>query len=130
MAALATNVPALPVSPTFTDVDTSNQFYTEIHWLGATGVTTGYSDGTFRPVQPVNRDAMAAFMYRLAGSPVFAAPVTSPFSDVSTSSQFYKEITWLAANGISTGYSDGTFRPVQPVNRDAMAAFMYRFVGE
>ncbi len=49
-----------------------------------------------------------------------------------TSSQFYKEITWLAAQGISTGWTEGgdgskTFRPVNAVNRDAMAAFMYRY---
>lgn len=116
-------------APAFRDVPETNQFYREISWLAAEGVSTGYADGTFRPVQPVNRDAMAAFLYRLAGSPAYTPPPASPFSDVSVTSQFYKEITWLASRGITTGYGDSTYRPLQPVNRDAMAAFLYRFAG-
>ena len=37
--------------------------------MRARGITTGWSDGTFRPNAAVNRDAMAAFFYRFAGSP-------------------------------------------------------------
>jgi hypothetical protein len=117
------------VSPSFSDVPSSSQFADEISWLASSGVTTGYPDGTFRPLGTVNRDAMAAFLYRFAGSPSFTPPTTSPFSDVSTSNQFYKEITWLASSGVTTGYPDGTFRPLGTVNRDAMAAFLYRFAG-
>ncbi len=70
---------------------------------------------------------MAAFMYRYAGSPAWTPPVQSPFTDVTPQSVFYKEITWLAAKGVTQGWPDGTFRPYKPVLRDQMAAFMYRF---
>jgi hypothetical protein len=33
----------------------------------------------------------------------------------------------MAAKGYSTGWSDGTYRPLQPVRRDAVAAFVYRW---
>lgn len=56
-------------------------------------------------------------------------PATSPFSDVTSTAAFYKEMTWVAARGVSTGYDDGTYRPWDPVKRDAMAAFMYRLAG-
>ena len=46
---------------------------------------------------------MAAFLYRMAGSPEFDAPSTSPFTDVSESSEFYKE-NLLAGR---SGYLDG-----------------------
>ena len=36
----------------------------------------------FRPLQPVNRDAMAAFLYRMAGEPEVTLPENSPFTDV------------------------------------------------
>ena len=42
-------------------------------------------------------------------------------------SAFYKEIHWMNAQGITTGWSDGTFRPLDQTHRDAMAAFLYRF---
>ena len=91
------------------------------------GITTGYWDGTFRPHDPVNRDAMAAFFYRYAGAPAYTAPVNSPFNDVQNGDAFYQEITWLAANGIAKGWSDGTYRPGEPIHRDAMAAFIHRY---
>lgn len=116
--------------PQFSDV-AGTQFEGEIGWLLGTGITTGYPDGTFRPHNNVNRDAMAAYLYRMAGFPEFTPPKVSPFADVSTSNQFYREISWLASTGISTGWeqSNGTrtYAPLKPVARDAMAAFMYRF---
>lgn len=122
------------VSP-FKDLPVTAQFYKEITWLADKGISTGWEEAdktrTYRPLQPVNRDAMAAFMYRLAGEPEFTPPAESPFIDVSVESEFYKEITWLAAQGISTGWAEqGTtrsFKPLLPVNRDAMAAFMFRY---
>lgn len=128
---------APPAPITFTDVTTSNQFYTEISWLADRGISTGWVEAngtrTYRPLNPVARDAMAAFLYRMAGKPAFTPPASSPFIDISPSNQFYKEITWLSAQGISTGWDEGygrrSFRPLEPVNRDAMAAFLYRFAG-
>ena len=116
-----------PSTPSFKDVPRDHPFYKEIEWMRARGITTGWSDGTFRPNAAVNRDAMAAFFYRFAGSPAYSAPVASPFSDVSTGSQFYREISWLAEQRITTGWADGSFRPVQPIERGAMAAFLHRY---
>src|SRR5690606_30565974 len=85
---------------------------------------------------PVTRQAMAAFIYRLAGSPAFTPAPGSPFPDVPDGSgalerhPFYDQIMWMADQGITTGYSDGTFRPSAPVSRQAMAAFMFRLAGE
>lgn len=118
--------------PSFSDVTSGMSFHAEIGWLAERGVSTGWSDGTFRPYRPVTRDAMAAFMYRLAGSPEFPLPEVSPFVDVPTTYQFYREIAWLNSAGISTGWSVGDsreFRPWNLITRDAMAAFLYRYKG-
>lgn len=122
-------------SKSFVDVPANRVFYSEISWLANQGVSTGWSVGggeaEFRSLSSTARDAMAAFLYRLAGSPDFAPPKVSPFSDVPRTQTFYKEITWLASTGIATGWKvsgGGTeFRPQSPVARDAMAAFLYRF---
>ena len=116
-----------PSTPSFKDVPRDHPFYKEIEWMRARGITTGWSDGTFRPNAAVNRDAMAAFFYRMAGSPAYSAPAVSPFSDVSTGGQFYREISWLAEQRITTGWADGSFRPVQPIERGAMVAFLHRY---
>ncbi|WP_371212504.1 NPCBM/NEW2 domain-containing protein [Kocuria sp. SM24M-10] len=128
-AALSQSMVSVASAVQLSDV-ANNQYRTQIQWLADRGITTGWPDGTFRPLSPVNRDAMAAFLYRLAGQPDFQAPAESPFEDVPTTNQFYKEITWAHDRGITTGYEDGTFRPLQSINRDAIAAFMYRYAGE
>ncbi|WP_397427795.1 S-layer homology domain-containing protein [Pseudarthrobacter equi] len=124
-----------PGSPPFADVAAGQQFYAEIAWLAGREISTGWTEPSgakaYRALQPVNRDAMAAFLYRLAGTPSYTPPVVSPFADVSPGQEFYREMSWLAETGISTGWTEAngtkTFRPLQPVNRDAMAAFMYRY---
>ncbi|GAB3546198.1 hypothetical protein GCM10027404_06060 [Arthrobacter tumbae] len=124
---LSEALPALPAP--FSDVPQGIQFFTEMAWLADSGITNGWTDGTFRPVTPVNRDAMAAFLYRMAGEPSYSAPTVSPFKDVKPGMEHYKEMAWLAEQGISKGWDDGTFRPTTPVNRDAMAAFLFRMAG-
>jgi len=33
----------------------------------------------------------------------------------------------MQVSGISTGWNDDTFRPYQPIDRGAIAAFIYRY---
>ncbi|GMA30031.1 GH92 family glycosyl hydrolase [Litorihabitans aurantiacus] len=124
------------VSP-FSDVATGDQFASDIIWAHDRGITRGWaeSDGTatYRPLAPIARDVMAAFLFRLADESDYVEPAVSPFVDVATTDQFYREIAWLAERGISTGWerADGAreFRPLEPIARDAMAAFLYRLAG-
>lgn len=114
----------------FSDVSASHVFAGEINWLASSGVTRGWPDGTFRPEESISREAMAAFIYRMAGSPAYTPPQTSRFRDVPVTHHFYKEISWLADQGIAQGWDDGTYRPGENISREAMAAFFYRLAGE
>lgn len=121
------------VVPTrFPDVPFASAFYAEIEWLVGRGITDGYGDGTFRPLAAVSRQAMAAFLYRQAGSPNGPAPTCDvpPFVDVGVDAPFCGEITWLVEQGITVGYPDGGFHPAAPVSRQAMAAFLHRSASE
>lgn len=115
-----------PRTSPYRDVPTTHPFYREITWARSMGYLRGWSDGTFRPNNQITRDATAALFYRMAGQPAYTAPATSRFRDVRPGRQFYREIHWMASRGITTGWADGTFRPMNTTNRDAMAAFLYR----
>jgi len=116
------------IAVTFIDVPTKSGFFDDIAWLANGGVTSGYSDGTFRPRASVSRQSMAAFLYRYAHDGAKAlACTTAPFSDVPVGSQFCGAIAWLKAERISTGNADGTFGPTAIVVRQSMAAFLYRY---
>jgi hypothetical protein len=118
-------IPA-PGPPTFADVPLDNPFFGEVEWATAAGIAQGYPDGTFRPAEVVTRQAIAAFLHRLAGSP---APGGAPptFADVPPGHPFAAEIAWLVDAGIADGYPDGTFRPEVPVSRQVMAAVLDAF---
>jgi hypothetical protein len=113
-------------TPPFTDVPITHPFCKEIKWMKDTGISTGFGDGTFQPGGVVTRQAMSAFVARVALDFTRPACDEPPFTDVPTSSTFCDEIRWMKDNGISTGFNDGTYRPGDPVTRQAMAAFMYR----
>lgn len=123
---------------TFTDVNSKTIFYKEIEQIAALGITQGWtmSNGTkqYRPLENVLRDAMIVFIYRAMGSPAYTPPKKSPFIDVKTNNIFYKEIAWAYHTGITEGWKmkDGTrqFRPLEPVKRDAVAAFLMRASGD
>jgi hypothetical protein len=129
-----------PSEPPFGDVsgDPTSPIYSafadEIAWVSEQGIATGYdspSGSEYRPFGNVTRDAMAAFLYRLAGETDYTPPATSRFIDVKADDPFYTEISWLAERGISTGWSTSAgveYRPFQPITRDAMAAFLDRFM--
>ena len=116
-----------PERSPFIDVSAEDTiFYKEIAWAESVGITNGWPDGTYRPYEPIKRDATAAFLYRYVGEPAFTPPASSPFVDVDSSVIFRKEIAWAESVGITNGWPDGTYRPYEPILRDAMAAFIYR----
>lgn len=49
------------------------------------------------------------------------------FSDVDAKTPHADDIKWLVDNGIAEGWSDGTFRGMDSVKRQDMAAFLHRF---
>jgi hypothetical protein len=118
----------VPAQRTFPDIGANHPFLREIEWLAATEITGGYSDGTYRGGSPVSRQAMAAFLARVANGDdaVPAPPATPTFTDVPTGHPFYAEIEFVAAAGVAGGYEDDTYRGGSPVSRQAMSAFLHR----
>ena len=132
-ASKASAVKQVPTCTPFSDVEATNTFVDAICWVSSTGITKGTGDGsTYSPTAPVNRGSMAAFLYRLAGSPKWDPPTTSPFVDVKTTNTFYSAITWLYAQKVTVGTTvNGKvyYQPGNAVNRGSMSAFLYRMAG-
>jgi hypothetical protein len=115
-----------PATPSFSDVPTTNPFFNEIEWMKSQGITNGYADGTFHPLEAVSRQAMAAFLARLGNGDLWT-PAAPSFPDVPETNPFYLQIEWMKTEGISTGNADGTYSPLDDVSRQAMAAFLDRY---
>ncbi len=117
--------PEVTTSEPFPDVPTSHPFHDPIAWMVEEEITGGYADGNFHPTRDVSRQAAAAFLYRLDGSPDVTG--SAGFSDVPGNHSFHDPIAWMVGEDITGGYSDNTFRPTTPVTRQAVGAFVYRY---
>ncbi len=116
----------------FTDVDEKTPHRDAILWLASEGISTGWkgADGKaeFRPYAEITRCDMAAFLYRMAGEPEFEAK--DAFADIAKDAPHREAVLWLAASGVSTGWTEAdgtkTFRPYEQIVRCDMAAFLQR----
>jgi len=120
---------AIAVTPAhFTDVTSSYSFYDEVSWIAGSGIAQGYTDGTYGPTLNIQRQAMAAFLFRfnrLATRTPDCDPATPrKFTDVPASNQFCGAIEWLANNKIIPG--GGKFSPGTPLTRGTMADWIFR----
>jgi hypothetical protein len=120
-----------PPTPIFPDVAFTAFGHDEIDACVSAGIVQGFDDGTFQPNTIVTRDQMAVFIARaVAGgdSNVPAGPPTATFSDVPTTYWAFKYIEFVAGANIAKGFDDGTFQPLQQVDRAQMSAFIARSI--
>ena len=110
--------------------DIGKFWYEPVNALTAKNVVKGYDKQTkFKPANDCTRAQMLTFMWRLQGSP---APNSSSckFPDVKKTDYFYKPVIWAVENGITTGYSDGTFEPQNVCTRAQTVTFLWRMAGK
>jgi hypothetical protein len=95
-----------------------------VDWLAETGITKGCTATTYCPDGTVTRAEMAAFLWRLEGSPEGSTPAN--FSDVSADSFAGPAIDWLLASGTTTGCTQWSYCPQGLVTRAEMFTFLNR----
>ncbi|MEO5952274.1 MAG: S-layer homology domain-containing protein, partial [Chloroflexia bacterium] len=113
-----------PGSPTFTDVSVSSTFYTYIETAVSHGIISGYSDGTFRPDEPVTRGQLVKITMLAEAWPPLN-PNIPTFNDVSVGSPFFSYVETANARDVIGGYSDGSFRPGGTATRGQVAKVIY-----
>lgn len=100
----------------FTDVSTSHSHHTAIDFLQRNNVINGYSDGTFRPNNTINRAELVKMI--LEGSNIaIDAGTLSGFPDVPAGEWYAPYVTKAKNLDAIGGYPDGTFKPAQAVNK-------------
>lgn len=119
---LALMLAAAPFLTGFTD--TENHWAQEIieAWTEA-GLISGYEDGTFLPERAITRAEFIALINRSFG---FTDRQENHFKDVPLDAWFASHVDLAVAAGYISGYEDGTFRPLEPISRQEVAAIVYR----
>ncbi len=101
---------------TFSDLREAHRNYTAIQYLSEKNILKGYPDGSFQPQRLVGR---AEFLKIVLESSKVSLDVeeSGNFSDVDENAWYGKYVKKAKKEGWIQGYSDGTFKPSQPVNK-------------
>lgn len=108
----------------FTDVNATNWYYDAVQYAYEKGMMNGTSTTTFSPNDTTTRGMIVTILHRMEGTP---AAVGTAFTDVPASQWYSDAISWASANGIVSGYGNGTFGPGDPITREQMAAILNRY---
>ncbi len=110
----------------FKDVKDMNKYYYKaVLWASEQGITTGYSDGTFRPDDECTRGQVVTFLWRAKGSPK-PTGVANPFSDVPSGKYYTNAVLWALQNNITKGRTSTAFGPDDACTRGHVVTFLYR----
>ncbi len=109
-----------PCAMNFSDVQSTDYFYTAVRYLYCAGIISGYSDGTFRPGAQTTRGQLTKIIV-LARGWTLNCPSSGHFSDVLPGNVFYCFVETAFAHGIIAGYNDGTFRPGNNITRGQLS---------
>ena len=97
-----------------------------VAWAVEKGITTGFTDGTFRPNDSVTRAQFVTFLWRYENKPATSGSIAGFTDAASISGPYQQAVAWAVEKGITTGYNDGSFRPNATCTRWAVVLFMYR----
>ncbi|MDX9971297.1 MAG: S-layer homology domain-containing protein [Candidatus Gracilibacteria bacterium] len=93
----------------FNDVSSTHKNFNAIEYLKSAGIVNGFSDGTFRPENKLNRAEAVKIITEAFD--ISSASYSGEFSDVKSGDWFANYVASVKREGIVNGYSDGTFKP-------------------
>ncbi len=99
----------------FSDVKSDTYYKKAIYWMLNKEIINGYKDGTFKPDQCVNRAEFLKMLFNTSGANTNLS--AELFKDTYADQWYTPYIKTARAKGTIEGYSDGTFKPDQCVNR-------------
>lgn len=98
-------LPAIALAA-FSDVPVTHTHFAGVTFVEQKGITTGYSDGTYRPDNPVTRGQMATFIHRTSGVLVPAGiHVTRGAADAPVVQRWFNNVNGVAPTISGSGGS-------------------------
>ncbi len=110
--------------PVFTDVSSSNYFYTPVYWGYDNGILAGTSATTFSPLDSCKRAQIITYLWNVAGRTDLG---TATFMvDVPVTSYFVKPVVWGLGNEVTSGYDKNHFQPDAVCTRAQAITMIYK----
>lgn len=117
----------IPYCPSlqYVDLDITQWYHEATDFVLIEELMKGIDDTHFEPYTTLDRATMLQTLYSIAGRPMIVSEQI--FNDVAPDAEYADAVAWGYAAGIVNGYDNGNFGPKDPVSREQMAAFLYRY---
>lgn len=132
-ALLVTSVFAVPVSASntskyYSDVYTSDPFYSAVNYLHEHGIIFGTTENKYSPEKGLTRAQVVTILWRMLHKPEPSGTV-QVFSDCKQGTSYYDAVRWASSSDVAivAGFGDGTFKPTNNVSNQEAMSFLYRF---
>ena len=108
----------------FGDVDPTLWSYEGIQFCVMMGYMSGMDTHVFAPRGVTTRAQLVQILYNFVGGPEVSGE--TPFTDLTAN--WYKDaVLWAYQTGVTSGTSETTFAPDDPVTREQVAVLLYEF---
>ena len=111
----------------FSDVPSDFWAANSISTVTKANLMKGYSDGTFRPNQPMTREEVAALFNNITDDGT-AAFLSSKFKDITSDRWSALAIESVARKNIISGYGDNTYKPEKYMSRQEFAVVADNYI--
>lgn len=107
----------------FDDVKIDEWFSGSVYYSYLNGLMKGVGDKEFAPQNNINRAMTATLLNRLSGNDT--AKSNDGFIDANGSEWWYSSAVWANENAILKAQDGKSFKPDEPISREALAKAMY-----
>lgn len=130
----STGISSYLAGSSFTDVKAGTWYNESVEFVYKNELMAGYDSGEFKPESDADRATVVIALYKLWGA--YSTNYLSSFNDVDVSNlQLNSAVEWASGNDffipmrtpITSGYGNGYFGPNDPVTREQLATFLYRY---
>lgn len=120
--------PASAAAHPFTDVSSKDWFAENVQYVYDNALMNGVAATRFGPEGTMTRAMLVTVLWRMDGAKKVECGI--PFQDVKPSDWYYDAVRWAYERRITTGVSAARFSPEDPISREMLVTFFYRYANE
>lgn len=122
----AFGIQASDYNVSFDDTKEDSWYYNAVMTAANAGIVSGVGGGLFGVNQNITRQDLAVMLYRCIASSQSAESDEGSFTDMNEVSGYALDaVEFMKSRGYITGYTDGSFKPMQTATRAEVAQILY-----
>ena len=111
----------------FPDVTYTSWYGDSVAYAVGAGLMKGYGNGKFGTSDGIQRQDFVIILSRLSGDDLSVYEGQKAFKDVDPNAYYATALAWAKANGVSSGYQDGSFGVGKKVTREQIMTFLHNY---